>query len=408
MKEQFEWYFPRTQAQIKDIWDRGILTVDTNVLLDLYRYHEDTTKALLDSLILFKGRAWISHQVAEEFFRNRNKVILSSIKAFNDAEQNIAEIRKASEEPLKKLKNNRIIPDEVADSLEQAINSAVKKTEGEIQQIRTNFPDYIKKDPILKKICELFDSSIGAPFEKDNLPEILKEAKRRAENNIPPGFKDKHKEGDKTYGDYMLWRQILDYIKDVKTPLILVTSEEKEDWWEKVSGRTVGPLYDLLKEFHDETKQPLLLYRTSRFLEFSNEKTGKEINSEALSEIIDVARARQKQRDTPLARVLNQNDTINDGEKVSGQLIVELLEPVYRFTCSGHFSPPLDEIPSLRAKLVKSPNGTPNHSIRYGTGTTFDFNIHLKSTDFEVYLPTGQYVFEYDAKVENSNDENTA
>jgi hypothetical protein len=102
MKEFFKWYFPQSLTQIKDIWENGILTVDTNVLLDLYRYHQNTRQALLESLNLFSGRAWISHQVAEEFFRNRNRVILSSTTAFNDAERNLSEIIKAIEEPIKK------------------------------------------------------------------------------------------------------------------------------------------------------------------------------------------------------------------------------------------------------------------------------------------------------------------
>ena len=59
MKETFKWYFPPSKEQIKKIWKDGILTVDTNVLLDLYRYHQDTRQALLDSLNGFKGRAWI-------------------------------------------------------------------------------------------------------------------------------------------------------------------------------------------------------------------------------------------------------------------------------------------------------------------------------------------------------------
>ncbi|ADU67004.1 hypothetical protein Selin_2287 [Desulfurispirillum indicum S5] len=90
MKELFKWYFPLSDDEIRNIWKEGILTVDTNVLLDLYRYHEDTREALLAAINAFDGRAWISHQVAEEFFRNRNSVILSSNSAFNDAEKNMA------------------------------------------------------------------------------------------------------------------------------------------------------------------------------------------------------------------------------------------------------------------------------------------------------------------------------
>jgi len=406
MKEFFKWYFPQSPTQIKDIWENGILTVDTNVLLDLYRYHQNTRQALLESLNLFSGRAWISHQVAEEFFRNRNGVILSSTTSFNEAARNLSEIVKAIEEPIKKLKSNRTIPESIGKILGESFDNALNDATREIETVKSKYPDYIKEDPILENICSLFNSNLGNPFDQVALPEILKEAKRRKENKIPPGFKDSGKEGDKPYGDYILWRQILNHIKEVQKPLILVTSEEKEDWWEKGSGKTVGPLYDLLKEFYQETGQPLLLYKTARFLEYSSEKTGKTANLEAVAEIRDVAY--QRYRETPLARVLEQNDTINNANKVVGQLLVEVVEPAYKFNCSGHFTPRLNDIPNLRVALIKAPNGIPNYSIRFGTGTTFDFHVHLKSTDFGTYLPIGQYTFEYEATVDNDNEENTA
>src|SRR5690606_34669987 len=123
---------------------------------------------------LFYGRAWVSHQVAEEFFRNRNKVILSSTTAFNETEKNIAEIRKIIEEPLKKIKNSRIISDDIGKTLEKEIEAALKKAESGIRATKEKFPDYIKEDPILDNICKLFESSVGKSFEKDTFFEVLK------------------------------------------------------------------------------------------------------------------------------------------------------------------------------------------------------------------------------------------
>ena len=399
MKESFKWYFSHSSAQIESIWENGILTVDTNVLLDLYRYHKNTREALLESLNLFTGRAWISHQVAEEFFRNRNGVILSSTTAFHKAESSLAEIKKEIEEPIKKLKSNRTIPDTIGNTLDDDFEKAINNATKEIEAIKSTYPDYSKEDSILENICTLFDSSVGKPFDQDALPKILEDAKIRKEKKIPPGFKDSGKEGDKPYGDYILWRQILNYAKNVKKPLIFVTSEDKEDWWEKVSGKTAGPLYDLLKEFYLETEQSFLLYKTARFLEYSSVKTGKTTNLEAVAEIRNIAT--QRFREAPLVRVLEQNEVISNANKATGQLIVEVLEPTYKFTCSGHFAPRLNDIPNLRIDLVRTPNEIPNNSIRFGTGTTFDFHVHLKSTDFGIYLPVGQYVFEYEANVDN-------
>lgn len=406
MKELFKWYFPHSPAKIQEIWDNGILTVDTNVLLDLYRYNQTTREVLLESLNLFTGRAWISHQVAEEFFRNRNGVILSSTSSFNDAERNLTELRKVIEEPIKKLKSNRTISDSIGKKLEESFEDALKKASMEVERLRSLYPDYIKEDPVLENICALFNSNVGKPFDQETLPEILKEANRRKENKIPPGFKDNGKEGDKPYGDYFLWRQILNYIKDVQKPLIFVTSEEKEDWWEKGSGKTVGPLYDLLKEFNRETGQPFLLFRTARFLEYSLERTGKQTNQEAVEEIREYAEFRS--RVSASFRIVGQKEIEKTQNKALGHLCVELLEPAFKFTCTGHFNPHLVDIPELKVKLIDAPNGTPINLLRSGTGTTFDFHVHFKSMEFGTYLPTGQYTFEYDAVVDNNINKNTA
>jgi hypothetical protein len=402
MKKKFKWYFPLSANEIKAIWKEGILVVDTNVLLDLYRYHQNTQRALLDSLNGFKGRAWLPYQVADEFFRNRNVVILSANGAFNDAERMIMDVKKSIEEPLKKLKSSRIIPDELEEKLETAINIALNDAELSIKRIRSEYPEYRKNDPILASITRLFESNIGSPFNKEELVEVLKEAKRRKENKIPPGFKDSNKDGDKPYGDYIVWCQIINYIKGVKKPLIFVTSEQKEDWWEKASGQITGPLYDLLKEFYEETEQRFLFYQTDRFLEFSAENSGKKANADAVEEIRNVAR--QQLRDTPLVKVLTQNAHISDAEIAAGILKIELLEPAYSFTCSGHFVPELNMVPDLRVKLASFPVGIPNHVIRSGTGTTFDFNIHLRSINYGAWLPVGVYVFEYEANVKKNKN----
>jgi len=391
MKDLFKWSLPLNQSEIKKIWKEGILTVDTNVLLDLYRYHFNTRQALLASLNKFKGRAWISYQVADEFFRNRSGVIISSKGAFSDAEKIIFELNKAIEEPLRKLKSSRIIPDELEEKLEIGIKLAVDEAKSSIEKIRKEYPDYKKQDPILQSISGLFESKVGLPFEKEKLAEVLKEAKYRKDNKIPPGFKDAGKDGEKPYGDYIMWRQILDYVKESKRPLIFVTSEQKEDWWEKVQGETIGPLYELLKEFNKETDQRFLLYSTYRFLEFSDKSSGKEANFDALEEIRNVV----KQREKPLIKILDQTAKIGETESASGTVRIKLLEPAYMFTCSGRFVPKLKSVPTLAVQLINYPPETPKHITRIGTGTTFDFNIHLKSSEPKAMLPMGEYVFEY-------------
>jgi hypothetical protein len=51
--------------------------LDTNTLLDIYRFTEDARADYLRALGLLGDRLWIPHQTAQEFFERRTTVIRS-------------------------------------------------------------------------------------------------------------------------------------------------------------------------------------------------------------------------------------------------------------------------------------------------------------------------------------------
>lgn len=404
MKEEYSWCFPITEDEIKELWDAATLTVDANVLLDLYRYHKDTRNALLGALKGFKGRAWISHQTAEEFFRNRKKVILSSASSFDDARKKLKEISSSAIDPVNRIKANRIIPDDVAVEFQKSLDAAIEKAGKSIDDAKETHPDFLNKDPILEALSDLFEGSVGDGFTEKEYEEECKEARRRVENNIPPGYLDHKKDGDKPYGDFFMWRQILEYAKSKKCPIIFVTSENKEDWWEKISGgNTTGLHYELQKEAYEASGHRLLAYRTDRFFKYYEDMHG-ESNEIAAEEISALVKLRSDS--SPLVRVVNQSEDAATVNYQEGVLRVVLNRPAYKFTCSGHFSPKLTGVPSVFVDLVGCPEGVPRYALRAGTGTTFDFNIHLKSIEYGDFLPAGEYVFEYYA-IPPAEDRNT-
>ncbi len=122
MLKKFAWYIQPTEDELNTIWKTGILTVDTNVLLDLYRYHESTRDSLISSLEKFEGNRWLSHQACQEFFRNRTKVIISSNQTFKQAQDEIEKLTKNVESAASQLKGNRIIPANISDQLKESIS----------------------------------------------------------------------------------------------------------------------------------------------------------------------------------------------------------------------------------------------------------------------------------------------
>lgn len=396
MRDEFSWYFKASDEEIQHIWESGLLTLDANVLLDLYRYHENTRNSLMECIGSFEGRLWLSRQAAEEFFRNRTKVIISATRGFKLATDELEKLKKSLVSVTEQLDGNRIIASEIASNLRDAITTAIGAAETRINEASSCYPKFLQHDPLLEKLLEIFSGSVGPAFSEEDLKKARAEGEQRKKACIPPGFLDDDKDGDRPFGDYFLWKQVLERAKVVSKPIILVTSERKEDWWEKHSGQTVGPRLELLREAHEYCAQKILIYQTDRFLEFATEKAGRTVDVSAVEEIraVDSLRAAFN-----IVRIVTQNVCTCSTTQSNGQLVVEITRPTYTFTASGHFSPHLQSAPAVRVQLTESPQPLPRYRIGCGSGTNHDFHIHLKSEEYGVTLPPGQYIFEYKAEV---------
>lgn len=399
MKNKFDWYLAPSESELDIIWKDGILTVDTNVLLDLYRYHEDTRNSLLEVLQKFEGKKWISHQAATEFFRNRTKVIISSEKSFKQAQDEMEKLNASLNSSIAQLRGNRIVPSALPDELDRTIRPSILEAQSKIQEAKDGYPKFLRDDPILEKLLDLFDGAVGDDFSDEDKERIEHQAEKRKNNKIPPGYLDDDKDEDRPYGDYYLWLQVIEHAKTAAKPIILVTSERKEDWWEKLSGKTTGPRPELAKEAKQFSGQRVLIYQTERFLELALQRLQQPINETAIEEIRAVSAWRLE-----AVRLQRQSIVENTSHKNIGTLIVELRRQVRNFTVSGHLDPNMIAPPALKVRLLDAPEELPAHRLSAGTGTTHDFNIHIVCVDKDAQLPIGEYIFEYEASCKTLED----
>jgi hypothetical protein len=388
MRDKFPWYFVENK-HYDDAWKNGILTIDANVMLDLYRYNKGTREALLKALESFGGRLWITYQTSTEFIKNRRTVIVDVSSEFDKSMKHLDEIASSTQALITSIRGLRAIPRSVSDELDSRIQTGIEQARRAVSIERDTTPAYEENDEVVVRLEVALDGRIGD--KPTDLVDALKEAERRKKEKIPPGYKDEDKEGIGYAGDYLMWRQILSYAKKQKRPVILVTSEQKEDWWEKKSGRTLNARRELLQEAFEETGHRVFIYHTERFLQIYQERTAGQLNEEVLEEIREVSRERE-----PAVKVVQEVDT-SEAQTNRGQIRVTLSRSVRNFTASGRFDPNLSLIPSLRAKLLSGPSDMPDIILRSNTGTTFDFNIHVHSVDRTKQLPEGEYIMEYDA-----------
>ncbi|MEX2615188.1 MAG: PIN-like domain-containing protein, partial [Alphaproteobacteria bacterium] len=151
MRDRFPWYF-LDQTDYDAAWDKGILTVDTNVMLDLYRYNKSTRDALLAALESFNGRFWISHQTAKEFVKNRRVVITDMENDFDKAKKHVEEVEKAMSTAVNAIRGCRVVPKELIENFEKDIQKACGDIRAKIDKERTVIPDYEKNDDVVQRL----------------------------------------------------------------------------------------------------------------------------------------------------------------------------------------------------------------------------------------------------------------
>ncbi len=87
------------------------------------------------------------------------------------------------------------------------------------------------------------------------------------------------------YGDLVIWKEIIKFAKNTNKDIIFVSSDRKDDWWNILLGKTIGPRVELRKEFSNETDQRFHMYEMSNFINQYETYSGDEISGVIKQEI---------------------------------------------------------------------------------------------------------------------------
>lgn len=285
MREVFLEYYRPTQSEFDTLFENCIVAVDANVLLDFYRFQEQTREALFRIFAGFKDRFWVPHQAGLEFQRNRLKVRdeqrTQAAKVqigLNDAHKMLSILLQGNQHHafLGALHYLGRITE-----LRDSINS-------EIQKQIDEYPSVSADDPLHERITDLVGVNIGQPYLPEKHSDLLKQAKTRFAAKTPPGYMDSNKEGDSAYGDFIVWRQLIDKAKSTKRPFVFVTRDAKEDWVYKMSGQTIGPRPELIAEMFAEANVRFYLYEPAQFMKYAGDFLKQQVSQESIEEVRDL------------------------------------------------------------------------------------------------------------------------
>ena len=286
MKNAIKEFIEPTSKEKQQLWEEAVFVFDTNVLLNLYRYSAKTRNSLLAAFESFKERVWIPYQVAYEYMRKRCEVIYETVQRYDQFKKEIDIFTGKAIDTLRLTS----VDEEVSELTRYLIKWLDSNKDRNLLVLSA------EKDEILDKILTIFDGRVGNNIDAAELERIKEEGKGRYEKLIPPGYKDdKKKKGQEddnnAYGDLIIWKQIIKYAKENGTGVVYVTHDQKEDWWNIVKGKTIGPRVELRKEFMKETGQEFHMYSMNSFISTYNKMNEVPIDKSAVDEVISLERS---------------------------------------------------------------------------------------------------------------------
>lgn len=274
MRNEFPGYYKLPENRFFELLKTAIFVFDTNVLLNVHRFSEETSKQILEAFESKKERLFLPYRIAEEYHENLYTVYEEINKGYNDL---LSDLKKVNNR-LQHSGRLPVVKKEIIEDLKRSVENVYKDIETKIINSNRLFNDDSKKETI----ADIFEGKIGERYSEEKIIELNKIAEKRFLNKIPPGYKDDGKKGNSKYGDFIIWMQIIDFAKD-KNDIIFVTEDKKDDWFIEKKGKTIGPRPELIKEFLDSTNRNILIMNFSNYL-----KNVEKFNEDTILEIKDI------------------------------------------------------------------------------------------------------------------------
>ncbi|MFB8403090.1 PIN domain-containing protein [Streptomyces sp. NPDC055912] len=264
-----------------------LVIIDTNVLLELYRFTPDARNELLNVLTRLGDRLWVPHQVGKEYYERRVDAIKEHLDLYSSVPKKLEEAKgRAIQEVSAFARRCSLSAEERAhliEPIEAAFKGAIENIKKRESEFDLDLAKVVTGDPILESLASILDGKVGSPFDESDSVKFMEEFKERVEKKIPPGFEDAQKP-ENPHGDFFVWEQLLQEAQRRKVSVLLVTNDEKKDWVRKQAGLTVGPRPELLREFEQRCDTDFLLANLGLFLKVAKEKLDVSVSASTVAQ----------------------------------------------------------------------------------------------------------------------------
>lgn len=338
---EFKGFIGYEDDEFKNLWSDSIFVVDTNVLINFFKYtSSDSTNSLMKVLRYLKdsNRLWIPHQVALEYFFNYEKNMNKQMDAHSEIHQLKNNLADELKQKISKFRSDHpYISVNTNAKLDEYLSEIEKVGSNLEQTIETEVANMSNPESIHNDILSILKGIVGDPYSQNKIDTIETQGVDRYKYSIPPGFKDQTSNKGEfrvygnfkyqlLYGDLIMWNQIIDKAKEIEKGIILITEERKEDWWSKSKGKIIRPHPQLIHEFLYKTDKHFYMYRTERFLQMTSEFLEVDLVSasqiENVEKDIELIRKNEKEVENSIETLPQLSPTI-DKNKLCVDKIIE-------------------------------------------------------------------------------------
>ncbi len=273
MFDGFEGYRTASKDQQRDALRSAMVVVDTSVLLNLYRYTATTRDDLLKVLDRLGGRLWVPNQVMREFWRNRLSALGNHGSVAQQTRGSLDKQRRGTTDVVGRWASAIGLDGSEMKGLQGQVDTlylSLSEAITRLQPADVGASGQTHEDAVLARLEPLLDGRVGPALPEEERARNITEGARRVRDKIPPGYMDAEKaevnREEGAAGDYLVWVESMHEAARRTQDLIVVTSDEKEDWWLRHRGDLLGPRVELVAEFRAHCGRQLHLMTPSALL----------------------------------------------------------------------------------------------------------------------------------------------
>ena len=289
MRSQFPQYRPLSGDDARRFILDATIVLDTNVLFALYRVGATARDESIRALESVRDRLWVPHQIGLEFYRNVETVREELSGAYESSLVAVAALR----DPTLKAFGTGWRHQESRRLVGETLSKAIEELHRNLATLRdTDLAIVGSEDELLERIELLLDGRVSVAPPPNVVRQRVEEfTSYRSPNRVPPGYRDARKSTDLLgAGDYLLWCELLDHASSSDGPVLLVTEDTKDDWYQRAHGKSSGPRPELIAEFAHHSPHGYHQVTFERFLHLVKQHLGTVVSEETVDEVADAAR----------------------------------------------------------------------------------------------------------------------